>query len=440
VKKIQITTLGCKVNQYESASFHSGFETLGHHVVSSGGETDIIVINTCSVTGKAGAQSRNAIRKAIRQHPEAKIVITGCYSQIAAKELAEMAELRDKCVTIIGNGDKHLLIDAALQETTGLTLVHNPVERITEMNHLPIHNFGKRTRAYLRIQDGCNAFCTYCIVPFTRGRSRSLAVEEVLKQARIFEEEGYKEIVVTGIHVGYYGADLEEDIDIGAIMEKLCRATPAVRYRLSSIEPLEISNKLLDVMALNINFMPHLHIPLQSGTDDILLRMNRRYSTSRFAEILDVCRDKIKDIAIGIDILAGFPGETDTLFSQTYSFLKGLDFTYLHVFPYSRRPGTPAADFDNQVAKSIKDGRVAELRRLGDDKKTAYYSRFIGSTRSLLVESSRDSAGRLKGFTDNYIPVSFEGEDRLKNSTIRVLLKNGEQTTILGKVITEHER
>ncbi len=437
MKRIRIHTFGCKVNQFESASFHSGFESLGHDIVSSDMETDVVVINTCSVTAKAGAQSRQAVRKALRNNPHAKIVITGCYSQMAAEELAAMDELQNRAVAIIGNSDKHLLVETALQDNSELTLLHTPIDSIKEISHLPIRHFSNRTRAYLRIQDGCNAFCTYCIVPFTRGRSRSLAVDDVLQQAKIFAEEGYKEIVITGIHVGYYGEDLDGNEDISTIMEKLCRMTPSIRYRLSSIEPLEISDKLLEVMAQNNNFMPHLHIPLQSGADDILLRMNRRYTTGRFAEILDACRSKIEDIAIGIDILAGFPGETEDLFSQTYSFLKELDFTYLHVFPYSRRPGTPAADFSNQIAKDIKDARVAKLRRLSDDKKNSYYRRFLGSIRPLLVENSRDNTGRLKGFTDNYIPVVFEGEDILKNSLLQVKLETAEHTALHGTIIPD---
>ncbi len=436
MKKIQINTLGCKVNQYESAAFHSHFEELGHQIVSSGMDTDIIVINTCSVTGKAGAQSRQAIRKAIRRHPDAEIVITGCLTETATAELATMKELQHRPVSIIGNGDKHILVDTALQEKSLLTIRQSPIERQKTISHLPIQQFSGRTRAYLRIQDGCNSFCTYCIVPLTRGRSRSLPVKEVIKQAQVFARNGYQEIVITGIHIGCYGTDLPDDIDIATILDKLCRATPKVRYRLSSIEPLEISEKLLDVMANNNNFMPHLHIPLQSGSDDILLRMNRRYSTSRFAAILDSCRNRIEGLALGVDILAGFPGETDGHFSETCSFLDELDFTYLHVFPYSKRPGTPAASFKDQVAKYTKEERTARLRQLSDSKKNAFYRKFLHSIRPVLVESSRDSRGRLKGFTDNYIPVSFAGEERLKNTIVEVRLETLQQTDVQGTVIT----
>ncbi len=437
MKRIQIHTFGCKVNQYESASFHSRFIELGHHIISDGSGSDVIVINTCSVTGKAGAQSRQAIRKAVRDNPDARVVITGCYSQIAGKELQSMPELEGKSVCIIGNGEKHFLVEAALEDKFNPISLPAPLANDTEISPLPIRNFGTRTRAYLRIQDGCNSYCSYCIVPFTRGRSRSMAPEEVLKQAEIFANEGYKEIVITGIHVGNYGIDLSEDIDISTVMDMLCRTTPEIRYRLSSIEPTEISENLLSTMARNSNFMPHLHIPLQSGNDDILLRMNRRYTTSRFAEIVDLCRNTIEDIAIGIDILAGFPGETEEHFNSTLSFLEDLDFTYLHVFPYSKRPGTPAADFPDQVTGNLKDIRVKSLRQLSDQKKEIYYQRFIGSIRPVLVESKRNRAKLLRGFTDNYIPVSFKGEESLQNSVVQVQLENAETTTITGRIVKE---
>ncbi len=439
MKKIHINTLGCKVNQYESASFHSRFLELGHNIVSSDTESDVVIINTCTVTGKAGAQSRQAVRKAIRQNPKAKIIITGCHAQIASKELADMEELANRTVHIVGNADKHLLVDAALkEEDININVSSNPLPEEGQITQLPVRRFGNRTRAYLRIQDGCNAFCTYCIVPYTRGRSRSLPVEEVLQQAKIFEQEGHKEIVITGIHVGYYGSDLNDNIDISSIMDKLCHTTPDVRYRLSSIEPLEISENLLNVMVQNDNFMPHLHIPLQSGNDEILLRMNRRYSTGQFARVLEVCREKIEDIAIGIDVLAGFPGETDSQFAKTLSFLESIDFTYLHVFPYSKRPGTPAADFDGHVSKHIKAERVGQLRKLGKEKKVRFYNRFKNFDRPLLVESKRDSNGRLSGFTDNYIPVFFDGEDSYKNSIVRVKLEKVEQTEVIGSILQEY--
>ncbi len=436
MKKIAITTLGCKINQYESASFQSNFEEMGCHVVPFGETADVVVINTCTVTGKAGAQSRQLIRKAIRTNPRAKIVVTGCHAQMAAQELAEMKELQNTPLCIVGNGNKHILVTAALQEEDcDLSMLVGKITNRVIINDLPVRRFNDRTRAFLRVQDGCNSYCTYCIVPYTRGPSRSLPADQVIRQAGIFAAEGHKEIVVTGIHVGLYGKDLNEGKDITFLLEDLCREIPDVRFRLSSIEPQEISTRLLALMSKRENLMPHLHIPLQSGDDDILERMNRRYTTKEFAETIDLVGQYLPDAAIGIDVLVGFPGETEAHFSQTAKFLEKIDCTYLHVFPYSKRPGTLASTFEKQVLRSVKEERVACLRTLGQQKKKDFYSRFIGDMRPVLVEGKRDEKGLLKGFTDNYIPVSFSGEDLLMNSVVLVELEKNNGTNVSGKCI-----
>jgi threonylcarbamoyladenosine tRNA methylthiotransferase MtaB len=431
MKKIAITTLGCKINQYESASFQNSFEALGCEIVPFGAPANVVVINTCTVTGKAGAQSRQCIRKAVRTSPAAKIVITGCHAQMAAQELIEMKELQDSPLCIVGNGNKHLLVQAALQtDTCDLSMLIGKISKKTDICPLPVQRFNDRTRAFLRVQDGCNTYCTYCIVPYTRGPSRSLPAEEVLRQARIFAKEGHKELVITGIHVGMYGKDLQQGMDITSLIAALCSATPEVRYRLSSIEPLEITPRLLSMM--QDNFMPHLHIPLQSGDDEILDRMNRRYSTRQFAEVIDLCRKTVPDAAIGIDVLAGFPGETDWHFTNTMSFLEDIDCTYLHVFPYSRRPGTIASTLKNQITQSVKAERVALLRTLGEKKKAAFYKKHLRTRRPVLVEGKRDAKGLLKGFTDNYIPIAFRGDDRLINTIVTIELLDVVQTHVLG--------
>lgn len=436
MKKISITTLGCKVNQYESASFQSGFEEAGCTIVSADKHPDVIVINTCTVTGKAGSQSRQLIRRAARENPQAKIVVTGCHAQMAAQELIEMEELAENPVCIVGNGNKHLLVETALKEDScDLAMLMGKITRKTEICDLPVNHFGNRTRAYLKVQDGCSSFCTYCIVPYTRGPSRSLSMDSVLEQARSFAEHGYKEIVVTGIHVGVYGQDLDEGHDIAGLMSHLCEATPDVRYRLSSIEPLEISERLLDLMMGQTNFMPHLHIPLQSGDDDILKQMNRRYTTGEFREVVEFCRRSMPEAAIGIDVLVGFPGETERQFENSYTFLRELDCTYLHVFPYSKRPGTVASTYSNQIEKAVKTKRVALLRQLGDEKNKSFYNRLLQSERDVLVESKRDSDGNLKGFSDNYIPLRFQGKDELINKIVSVRLVETRELSVFGELV-----
>ena len=430
MKKIAITTLGCKVNQYESAAFQTGFEAAGCVMAQAKEAADIIVINTCAVTAKAGIQSRQAVRQLMRRHPEAKIVITGCYVQMAAQELVKMV---NKPVCIVGNGNKDRLVQAALCDTPcDLTMLMGRISQKKEICRLPVRHFGNRTRACLRVQDGCHNFCTYCIVPYTRGPSRSLPPEEVLDQAAIFASEGHKEMVVTGIHVGQYGKDLQEGTDCVELMRRLCLAYPEIRFRLSSIEPMEISDELLILMAGQKNFMPHLHIPLQSGDDTILARMNRGYTTKEFRETVALCRKRLPDAAIGIDVLVGFPGETDQHFANTHALLQELDCTYLHVFPYSQRPGTLAATFEQQVSQAVKEERVAQLRQLDAEKKRLFYQRYLGATLPVLVEYKRDPDGNLKGFTDNYIPLSFPGHRSLMNTITAVTLTTVSMTQVSG--------
>ncbi|MBU1418505.1 MAG: tRNA (N(6)-L-threonylcarbamoyladenosine(37)-C(2))-methylthiotransferase MtaB [Proteobacteria bacterium] len=432
-KKVIINTLGCKVNQYESASFLCSFEEAGCRVAEKGEDADIIVINTCAVTAKAGAQSRQTVRRLIRRHPQAKIVITGCYAQMAANELAAMVE---SPVCIVGNGNKHLLVETALKESPcDLTMLMGRILKKKEICPLPMRRFGNRTRAYLRVQDGCNNFCTYCIVPYTRGPSRSLELSEVLSQAKRFAQAGHREIVLTGIHVGMYGRDLDKQCDIADLVFTLCHAHPDIRFRLSSIEPQEISDRLLQTMSSCQNFMPHFHIPLQSGDDTILSRMNRGYDRETFRRVVEKCRSTFPDAAIGIDILTGFPGEGVEEFANSKALLKELDATYFHVFPYSSRPGTPAATFKNQVPKAVREERVAELRTLAEEKKSAFYKRYLGTQRPVLVEHKRNREGMLSGFTDNYIPVAFPGTDSLMGKIVPVLLELLEGTTVVGRGI-----
>ncbi len=439
MKKIAITTLGCKVNQYESAAFQTGFERAGCIMAQGKERADIIVINTCAVTAKAGTQSRHAVRQLMRKHPEAKIVITGCYSQLAAQDLVTMI---NKPLCIVGNGNKDRLVEAALCETPcDLTMLMDRISQKKEICRLPVRRFCNRTRATLRVQDGCNNFCSYCIIPYTRGPSRSLPLPEVLEQAAIFAAEGHWEIVVTGIHVGQYGKDLpatsHKKNDCVHLMRQLCLAHPDIRFRLSSIEPMEISDELLALMAQQENFMPHLHISLQSGDDTILARMKRGYTASQFRTTIAQCRQHLPDAAIGIDVLVGFPGETDHHFANTCALIQELDCSYLHVFPYSQRPGTLAASFDHQVPQGVKDTRVARLRQMDAEKKRDFYQKYLGTSRPVLVEHKRDVNGKLKGFTDNYIPLSFSGPRSVMNTIVPVIItacSEGTATTPIPQI------
>jgi len=440
MKKVLITTLGCKVNQYESAAFQTAFEDAGLQLVRRGEQADLVIINTCAVTGSAGAQSRQAIRRALKKNPHADIVITGCYAELASEELEKLPELAGRAYKLIGNSRKDILVETALgRQSAETALLLGSINEADAICRLPVRRFGDRARAYLRIQDGCESFCTYCIVPYTRGPNRSLPISEALEQAKIFADEGHREIVLTGIHLGYYGSDLEPKTTLVDLLDQLTAATPELLYRISSLEPVEIDTVLLDLMRARPNIQPHLHIPLQSGHDEILGRMNRRYTTAEFRAIIEQCRASLPEMAIGIDILAGFPGETERHFAEALAFLESLDFTYLHVFPYSIRPGTPAATYPDQVPKPVKESRVAILRELSEKKKLRFYQSQLGRTLPVLVESRQTAEGLLKGFTPNYVQVNFPGGKNLLGTSTPVRLKELRDNIVFGERAESNE-
>ena len=424
-KKIAITTLGCKVNQFESASFITGFTDADCEIVPFSGPADIYIINTCAVTARAGQQSRQLVRRAMRTNPKARIVVTGCYAQVAAEHLLD---IMGNPACIIGNGNKHLLVETALMDDPPeMIMLTGNISLQKEICRLPVRRFRGRTRCYLRIQDGCNNFCSYCIVPYSRGRSRSLPRASVIDQVEIFQEQGYREMVITGINVGKYGLDLDQGEDIYTLLDGLCKKFSGMRIRLSSVEPVEVNDRLVALMADNANFMPHLHIPLQSGDDRILTRMNRRYTVEIFVHVIEKIITAFPDAAIGCDVLAGFPGEDEEAAENTFRLLQGLPISYLHVFPYSRRPGTPAAGFKDQVHGRIKDDRVRRLRELDQQKRLNFYRRRLGTDHRVLVERRNKKTGLLQGFSENYIPLQFAGPSRLIRQVVRVRLDRIEE-------------
>jgi len=435
---VALSTLGCKVNQYETAAFQTGFTEKGLSQVDFSQAADIYVINTCAVTAKAGAQSRQLIRRALRANPEARFVVTGCYAQVAADEIRKLV---NGPVTIIGNNNKHLLVEKALTDLTNnkdhQDAIRADIRNEKNICQLEVRRFGDRTRAFLKVQDGCNNFCSYCIVPYARGRSRSQQPAAVVHQAEIFAREGYKELVLTGIHVGDYGRDLTPADNLLDLLPALVERTPEVRYRISSLEPTEITTELLRYMASTENLMPHLHIPLQSGDNHILKKMNRRYTAEDFTEIVHQALSSLPDIAIGVDVLVGFPGEDEHAFANTLQLLEELPVAYLHVFPYSKRPGTVAAGMAGQVAKKIKEERVARLRELDHKKRITFYSRQLGTEGRVLAEAATKQPGQYKGFTENYIPVCFAGPPEFANQLVTVRLERLEGRTVCGIVLEQ---
>jgi threonylcarbamoyladenosine tRNA methylthiotransferase MtaB len=435
MKRVAITTLGCKVNQFESAAFASAFEARGCQLVPFQAEADIYVINTCTVTARAGQQSRQLIRRALTRHSHARIFVTGCYAQMDPQGVLALGEYP---LAIVGNGNKHRLVDAALSENPpDLIMLMGRIRDNRSICDLPVTRFRGRTRAYLRIQDGCDNFCSYCIVPYTRGPSRSLTVSRVLEQAAIFAEQGYRELVITGINVGKYGLDLDENETIYTLLDRLCRDFPQLRLRLSSIEPTEVNDSLLALISRHANFMPHLHIPLQSGDDQVLARMNRRYTRAGFAEVIHRVRAALPTAAIGCDVLGGFPGETEAEADNTHRLLEELPISYLHVFPYSRRPGTLAATMPHHLPGPVKEARVQRLRDLDQQKRRAMYAQGLDRVHRVLVERRHGATGLLQGFSENYIPLLFAGGTGLIHTVVPVRLTAIEDDQVKGILVDD---
>ncbi len=417
-KKVALSTLGCKVNQFESAAFLSTLAEREVEVVDFGELAEVYIVNTCAVTARAAQESRQLIRRALRTNPAARLVVTGCYAQIAAQEILDIV---DQPLCIVGNGFKDKLVEIALNDNhCDLEMFMSDIGRRKEICPLTARHFVGRTRALLKVQDGCNSYCSYCIVPFSRGRSRSLVPELAVEQAGIFAAEAYREIVITGIHTGTYGHDFTPATDLVALLRQLVTACP-LRYRISSLDPGEITPELLELLAAEPLLLPHLHIPLQSGDDAILARMNRRYTGAAFGELIGRIHRRLPDAAIGVDVMVGFPGEDEAAFRHTYELLAGLPVTYLHIFPYSKRPGTVAARMEAQVAKEIKAARVAELRELDQRKRREFYTDQLGRVWPVLVERARRGKP-MNGYTDNYVPVHFTAPATVANTVVRVRL------------------
>ncbi|MDJ0988488.1 MAG: tRNA (N(6)-L-threonylcarbamoyladenosine(37)-C(2))-methylthiotransferase MtaB [Desulfobacterales bacterium] len=419
--KFRITTLGCKVNQFESDAIAQALESQGWQRAAEEDQAEVCIVNTCTVTGKASMQSRQIIRQFMRREPGARIIVTGCYAQTAPDEIEKIGGVD----YIIGHFDKSdipRLIIASLSNPPRQTQrrVRN-IHTAKQFSLPPAPAYSRRTRPFLKIQDGCNRFCTYCIVPHARGPSRSMPFETVMACLVDLGRGGYQEVVLTGIHLGAYGQDLDPPSDLIALLRRIEVQRPITRLRLSSIEPDEVNGTLVDLLASSEMICPHLHLPLQSGDDRVLERMHRPYSRMAFAQTVTRIKNAMPACAIGADILVGFPGEDEAAFERTFELVADLPLAYLHVFPFSARPGTPAYHFCDQVPDAVIKARTAALRKLGQDKKRAFAQAGMASIHAVLVENKRDRrTGWLKGLTANYIPTLLEGDDRLMNRIVTV--------------------
>ena len=410
--KIAIQTLGCKVNQSESAAIEGLLRSNNFEVVNHDCNPDVFIINTCTVTAKSDYQSRQLIRRAVKAG--ARVIATGCYTQLKPDDLSRI----DGLSLMIGNSEKANIIDHIKKLSTknrGTSTIIDPPE--SPLVYQPYYS--KRSRAFLKIQDGCNFSCSYCTVPLARGRSRSLHPDDVMLSVKKLFNSGYREIVLTGIHIGSYGRDMHKGNALIDIIKKIVSSYPNLRIRLSSIEPQEFDEDLLSLMN-DGNVCRHLHIPLQSGSDRILKLMNRGYTTHSYAQLINSILTVYPDVSIGADIIAGFPGETDEDFQDTVKFVDDLPLSYFHIFPYSKRPGTKAAIFDDHVDKDVKKERVQILLEMSRKKKHEYMAKNIHKNLDVIVEKQSEKGGICTVLSDNYLKIDVKSDNITPGQRLRI--------------------
>ena len=429
-KKVSFHTLGCKLNFSESSTIARQFEAGGFVRVSDREPADICVINTCSVTEHADKKCRNIIRKLVRENPNAIIAVTGCYAQLKPREIAAI----DGVDLVVSNQDKGELFRHVVQ----LSNHHGPVVYACQAEELTsffaAFSSGDRTRAFLKVQDGCNYKCAYCTIPYARGASRNPPIADIVAEAEQIAAGGQKEIVITGVNTGDFGRTTgERFIDL---LRALDQIEGIERYRISSIEPNLLTDEIIDFTAQSTKFQPHFHIPLQSGTDRILGMMRRRYTTATFAARIEAVRRRMPDAFIGIDVIVGFPGETEADFESTYAFLERLNPAFLHVFPFSERPGTPAVAFEGKVSPDIAAERVQKLTDLSNKLHKRYCLQRIGTVAPVLVESKRRGS-TMYGYTDTYIKVELPYDRERINTICRVRLDEWLDNGAVRGVIVE---
>ncbi|OGP88900.1 MAG: tRNA (N(6)-L-threonylcarbamoyladenosine(37)-C(2))-methylthiotransferase MtaB [Deltaproteobacteria bacterium RBG_16_48_10] len=437
MKTVAISTLGCKVNQFESEALTESLEKDGYRIVPFSEKADITIINTCTVTHRADFQSRQIVRRAYRSNSNTLLIVTGCYAQVDPERFLKIEGVR----YLLGNQEKNRIPSLLpLMESGELPKIQvDDIRRGTLFADTPVHSYRNHTRAFLKVQDGCDCRCSYCIVPYARGGSRSLDPEKVMKYLKALKERGYKEVVLTGIHLGAYGLDLSPPVSLEKLLEQVERKETPFRIRLSSIEPGDFSPGLIALLSQSSKICPHLHIPIQSGDDEILKRMNRNYGRSFLTHLIQELHGRVPNLSIGADMIVGFPGETVERFQKTFELVSSLPLTYLHVFPFSKRKGTPAADFSDSVSEEAIKSRAGSLRVLGKEKRQAFYQRFLNHELSVLIEGGGKEMN-WRGLSRNYIPVFLREGNGVKrgdwiNEEVTVIVTGLVEKGAMGKVV-----
>ena len=423
MKKVAFHTLGCKLNFSETSSIARSCENEGYEKVEYKEKADVYVLNTCSVTENADKECKRLVRQFLKINPDAFVVIIGCFAQLKPEEIAKF-----EGVDLVLGATEKFKLPSYLKDLTKQEEAQIHSCEIEDANFFEgAYSIGDRTRAFLKVQDGCDYKCTYCTIPLARGISRSDQLKNVLKNAKEISEQNIKEIVLTGVNIGDYGkgefGNKKHEHTFLDLVKALDDVNGISRLRISSIEPNLLKDETIDFVANSKSFVPHFHIPLQSGSDELLKKMKRRYHTQLYKERINRIKDKMPDCCIGVDVIVGFPGETEELFKETYDLLNDLDVSYLHVFTYSERANTEAASMKGVVDKGLRNQRSKMLRILSAKKKRAFYEKNIGSTRTVLFEHENKN-GYLQGFTENYVKVKVNYDPGLRNQSIKVKLNN----------------
>ncbi|HWR08273.1 tRNA (N(6)-L-threonylcarbamoyladenosine(37)-C(2))-methylthiotransferase MtaB [Sporomusa sp.] len=437
--QVAFTTLGCKVNQFETEVMEGLFKSKGYKVVGFDEQADVYVINTCSVTNLGEKKSRQLIRRAGRQNSAAIIAVAGCYSQVSPEQVARIPGVD----VIVGTQDRARIVElveaaAANNRTTQVNAVTD-IMQAKEFEDIPLFSKPGRTRAFLKIQEGCTNFCTYCIIPYARGPLRSRPLASIAAETEKLVAAGFTEIVLTGIHLGAFGRDLsgsEREITLVDAVKTVLTAgnTGLIRLRLGSLESVEVPDSLIALIQIDQRLCPHLHLPLQSGDDRVLKAMNRHYTTAEYRDLLNGIKARVPSIAITTDIIVGFPGETEEMFNSTLAFVNTMAFAKIHVFPYSLRTGTPAAGFAGQVSEAEKKRRVQRLQQIADRQTIEFYQSFINQKLEILFENN-ENKGLISGLSGNYLRVyACGGQDNI-GKIQSVILKQIQEDGLFGEII-----
>ncbi len=432
MKKAAFYTLGCKVNQYETEAMTESFENAGYEIVDYSEFADVYIINTCTVTNMGDRKSRQIIRRAREKNPEALVAVVGCYSQIAPGEVLEIPEVS----LVVGTDERSRmveLVEYAMEKEEKLNMV-NDIMKVKEFEEMSIKSYKSRTRAFLKIQEGCDQYCTYCIIPYARGHIRSRKPDSIIAEVKELAENGFREIVLTGIHVASYGKDLGNTSLID-IIEKVHEIDGIRRIRMSSVDPNVMTDGFIERLSRLPKICGHFHLSLQSGCDETLKRMNRKYTTGEYRRVVEKLREVFADVAITTDLIVGFPGETEEEFQKTVDFVEEIAFSAMHVFKYSQRSGTPAAKYENQIKPQVKDSRSKVITAIAQKNEEKFKKAFIGRSKPVLYEQPFDGQKSLfEGLTDNYIRVVSESREDIKGKIIETVLMELKEDYMTGRI------